>query len=184
MEVTLAHRTEERQEAQALFEATVKDIAPTAVPAPEHDGMFRTLLAQVRDEDGRLVAAAMSCEPMLTASLGMLAPEMLPAGLKKAVGQTSELDLIAVLPEHRCKGLGSRMIEFLEPLLIERGVRTWFGHSTDYLDIEALRRFYARHGFNIVPAGELLPPFHGQKWEAPLAKNAPLSFWKRLPAST
>ena len=180
MEISLAETDESRQDAQAFFEQAFPGDSRIAVPSTIMDLMYRTLLVQVRDDEGRLVAAAMSVEPHLTSGLGVLPPEARPAELVKVAGKVSELDRIAVLPEHRGQGLGRRMLEFLEPHLAERGVQTWFGSANEREHVVELRRFFEGSGFTVLTDGKKLPPFHGLTWYPESLKNPPLWFWKNL----
>ncbi|MBM3678156.1 MAG: GNAT family N-acetyltransferase [Actinobacteria bacterium] len=56
----------------------------------------------------------------------------------------AELESIAVLPSHRGRGIGSRLLEAVHERLRERGIREL------YVEVlatnEAAERFYARHG--------------------------------------
>lgn len=180
MKFSLAETSEERQAAQRLFEATGHEPSRIAVPDPEFDHVFRTVLVQVHDDAGTLVAAAMTGEPYLTANLGMMPAQMRPATLVKVAAKASEIDLVSVLPEHRGQGIGTAMIQFLEPILRERGVRTWFGHALGDVDHVAVGRFWAHNGFTVPAPGEALPPFHGHTWEQTLTAGAPVAFWKSL----
>lgn len=180
MQISLAETDESRQEAQAFFEEAFPGDSRIAVPSMVMDLMYRTVLVTARDEDGRLVGAAMSVEPHLTSGLGVLPPESRPAELIRVAGKVSELDRIAVLPEFRGQGIGAQMIAFLEPLLAERGVQTWFGSGNEREDVVPLRRFFEGAEFTVLTDGKKLPPFHGLTWYPATLKNPPLWFWKSL----
>lgn len=182
--MTLVETEDGRREVLALFLDTFEDIAATAVPMPDVDHLYRPLIAQVRDDSGTLLAAALTCAPQKAAGLTLMPERMRPPGLSKAADRVSELDLMAVRAEHRGHGIGQQMIEFLEPLLISRGVRSWFGNATPDLDVDALRRFYARAGFRVLAKGQALPPLGGQDWSIPFTEEPAFYFWKRLRADS
>lgn len=182
MRVTLAETEADRQHVLALFLDTFAGIAPTAVPMPDTDHLYRPLMVQVREDSGTLIASALTCLPQKAAGAALLPKSVRPEGLAKAAERISELDLMTVLPEYRGQGIGQRMIEFLEPLLITRGVRTWFGNATPDLDVDALRRFYTRVGFNVLASGQPLPPLGGQDWSVPFTEQPAFYFWKQLSA--
>lgn len=61
------------------------------------------------------------------------------------VGDRGYLDELAVLPDYRGQGLGSRLMDWADSLFAERGV-----HRVELLVVvgnEGARRFYERHGF-------------------------------------
>jgi GNAT superfamily N-acetyltransferase len=183
--ITLAETETERQDVLALFLDTFADIAPTAVPMPDMDHAYQPLIAQVRDDDtGTLLGAALTCRPQTAAGVAMLPEHMRPPGISKAIDRVSELDLMAVRPDHQKQGLGEQMIRYLEPLLIARGVRAWFGNTTPDLDLDALRRFYGRMGFRVLANGQALPPLGGQEWTMPFTGEPAFYFWKQLRAAS
>ncbi|GAA2080839.1 hypothetical protein GCM10009725_13330 [Aeromicrobium tamlense] len=181
--MTLAETEAHRREVLALFLDTFSDIAPTAVPMPHVDHLYRPAIAQVRDDTGALVASALTCVPQKAAGVALLPPQMRPQGLSRAAERVSELDLVAVQPDRRGQGVGQKMIEFLESVLVSRGVRTWFGCATPDLDVAALRHFYARAGFKVLTEGQPLPPLGGQNWSVPFAEAPAFYFWKKLRAA-
>lgn len=185
MDITLAMSNGEREEIIDLFARTFQDLLPDAVPSVELEHVFRPLVAQIRDDNGRLLAAAMTARayraaiPLLMPGVPMPGPDM-----TSVLDAHSELDLIAVDPAMRTQGMGSALIRFLQPVLVARGVRAWFGHAPDYLDVERLRRFYTRNGFKVLPLGQPLPPLLGKTWEVPGVQPSPgFHFYKNLSAS-
>jgi GNAT superfamily N-acetyltransferase len=177
--ITLAESDEERRDVLNLFLDVFEDIAPTAVPMRDVDHMYEPLIAQVRDDKGELIAGALTCRPQIAAGLSMLPEALRPKELARAAERVSELDLMAVRPDRRGEGLGQALVSYLEPLLVARGVRAWFGNVTPELEIARLRRFYDRAGFQVLANGQPLPPFGGQQWSPPGAQSPAFYFWKR-----
>ncbi|MFF8407585.1 hypothetical protein ACF06P_38880 [Streptomyces sp. NPDC015684] len=124
----------QRAEAQALFEGSFHDIAPTAVPKVKHDPLYAPLVLCYRDPGtGELAGAALTCRSQVAVSMTMMRrPEYAPV-----MDLHSELDLMAVV----------------EDRLRQRGVRSWFGNATRDLETTKLREFYTRHGFRVLPDG-------------------------------
>jgi GNAT superfamily N-acetyltransferase len=181
--ISLATTDPERVRVQKLFSEVFGDkIEPNAVPMTAVDHMYTPLVAQAIDEEGELVGAALTCAPQVVAGLALM-PQLASPNLLAAGQRVSELDLMAVAPHSRGKGLGAAMLSYLEPLLFERGVRAWFGCVTDGDEATFLRSFYSRLGFNVLPDRRPLPPFAGQDWSTPTAHPPVFSFWKR-PATT
>ncbi|GAB2736422.1 GNAT family N-acetyltransferase [Nocardioides pakistanensis] len=177
MTITLAESEADRRDALELFLDTFADIAENAVPMPEHDRLFAPLIAQVRDKDGALLGAALTCRPQIAAGMALM-----PGYDLGKADRVSELDLMAVHPDRRGEGIGRQMLDFLEPLLAARGVRSWFGNATHDLDLARLRNFYANAGFQVLAEGQPLPPFAGQDWTPPFAEAPAFYFWKRVRA--
>ncbi|MFE2267141.1 GNAT family N-acetyltransferase [Streptomyces griseosporeus] len=92
----------------------------------------------------------------------------------------SELDLMAVDPEFRGRGIGSELVKALESRLQERGVRIWFGNATRDLETDKLRNFYARHGFRVLPEGQPLPDLMGRAWQLPTQQQPAFLFYKQI----
>lgn len=166
MSIILASSQPERASIQAFFEVTFPDIEPDGVPAVRHDEIYTPLIPYLQDDDGQVIAAAMSCR----SQLGAMAATAARAGrqdlfqLGALNDKHSELDLLAVQEDHQGLGLGSSLIRFLEAELVARGVRAWFGNVTVNLDGDRLRRFYTAHGFTVLPDSQPLPPLLGQDW--------------------
>lgn len=179
--ITLATTNDERADVQALFGAVFDGIEPNAVPVVEHDYLYAPLIAQVRDESKRLVAAAMTCRTQVAAGAIMAHRVGLPdrRNVLPMLDAHSELDLLAVDDAHRGRGIGSRLIAFLENELAHREVRAWFGNVTANLDAGRLRTFYRSHGFNVLPDFEPLPPLLGRNWMMPGASSPQFYFYKR-----
>ncbi|WP_175008135.1 GNAT family N-acetyltransferase [Cellulosimicrobium sp. TH-20] len=176
MHVTLAVTDTQRAEVQRLFAGTFNDIAPNAVPRTADDALYRPIVAQVRDGD-TLLGAALTCRPQMAAGLAMASQ------LGHAVGDldaVSELDLMAVSPAARRRGVGTDLVRYLERSLRHRGTKVWFGNATADLEVTGLREFYGRHGFTVLQHGEPLPPFFGREWTPPGAEQPAFFFYKRL----
>lgn len=181
MIITLATTNEQRAEVQDLFNRVFVGIEENAVPVIEHDYLYAALVPQIRDETGRLIAAAMTCRAQIAAGAIMASRAGLPdrSGVLPLLDKHSELDLIAVDPTHRGQGLASQLLGYLEADLASRGVRVWFGNVTANLDVDRLRQFYNSHGFNVLPDFEPLPPLLGRNWTMPNSARPQFYFYKR-----
>lgn len=170
--ITHADTDEERADVLALFHRGFDDIAPTAVPMTDADGMYAPLVVQYRSpESGKLLGAASSCRTQLAAGISMLRPEAsskfpLPEDrdYRSVLDKHSELDLMAVEPEMRGQGIGGAMLAHMETVLRERGTRVWFGNVTTNLNTDALRKFYRTHGFTVLEDRQPLPDLLGKNW--------------------
>ncbi|MEG9224633.1 GNAT family N-acetyltransferase [Aeromicrobium sp. Sec7.5] len=181
MTIELAETNSERAELQALFSHVFEGISDDAVPRVEHDDLYAPLLPLIRDAEGSLLAAAMSCRTEL-ASAAIMASRIGrgdPFGVIGLLDKHSELDLVAVQPSARGRGYGSRLIQWLDSELEHRGVRAWFGNVTVNLETDRLREFYRRHGFEIVPDFQPLPPLLGKSWMKRDAQMPQFYFYKR-----
>ena len=179
--ITLATTNEQRAEVQDLFNRVFVGIEENAVPVIEHDYLYAALVPQIRDETGRLIAAAMTCRTQIAAGAIMASRAGLPdrSGVLPLLDMHSELDLIAVDPTRRGQGLASQLLRYLEAELASRGVRVWFGNVTANLDVDRLREFYNSHGFNVLPDFEPLPPLLGRDWTLPNSAMPQFYFYKR-----
>jgi GNAT superfamily N-acetyltransferase len=179
--ITLATTNDERAQVQALFSAVFNGIEPNAVPVVEHDYLYAPLIAQIRDESGGLIAAAMTCRTQVAAGAIMASRAGLPDrfNVMPVIDAHSELDLLAVDDAHRGQGLGSGLVRFLEDELARRKVRAWFGNVTVNLDAGRLRAFYQSHGFTVLPDFTPLPPLLGRNWGLPGAASPQFYFYKR-----
>lgn len=183
LNITLATTDDERAEVQALFEESFTNIDANAVPKTSSDYLYNPLVAQVRDEAGRLVAAALTCRSQRAAAavtLGKMTRQD-PLGVLDLVDRHSELDLIAVRESRRGIGIGSHLVRFLEGRLTDAGVQAWFGNVVEGLDATRLREFYTSHGFEVLPDGQPLPRLLGRDWTPPVPTAPPIFvFYKML----
>lgn len=180
--ITEAATDAERAEVQALFEQSFHDIDPAAVPMSKSDHLYAPLILRLTDEEtGALAGAALTCRAQLVAALSM-SRLRLPGmpDVDKIKDKHSELDLMAVRPEYRGRGFGTALVEAMEQRLRARGVRVWFGNVTPDLDAGALRRFYARRGFDVGAPGQMLPPLLGTEWYPKGAPPTAFYFWRTL----
>lgn len=177
-----AKSDDERREVQRLFEASIPDISPTAVPAVEHDPLYAPTVAQFRDPaTGRLVGAALACRAQVAAGAVLRMRAGRPTyGMERVLDRHRELDLMAVTPEFRGRGVGSHLLAYLDERLRALGVRVMFGNVTDGLDADRLRGFYQRHGFTVLDSGVELPPLLGMQWVSPMAARPTFYFYKLL----
>lgn len=176
----IAESSTARDEVQQFLSENIGfDIAPNAIPLPESDAMYGPLVAVARD-DRELVGAALSCRAQVCASASMFGYRAPWGDYTVAKDRHSELDLMAVAPKVRSKGVGTELIRFLERDLRDRGVRFWFGNMTDDSDMRALVRFYERNGFTVLAKGESIPSFMGLTWTMPNAPVPERYFWKKL----
>ncbi|MFG1777669.1 GNAT family N-acetyltransferase [Micromonospora sp. NPDC049048] len=174
--ITEAATANERQQVQRLFEETIGDIAPGAVPAPANS-YFPALVAQYRPPDTSVLAgAALAVRSQLAGRAAELAAAgaPLPPPLRRLLApgvldRHRELDLIGVRRDFRDRGIGSQLLAYVEGRLRADGVRVLFGNVTDGLDAEALRRFYGRHGYRVLDDGQDLPPLLGAELMPPMA---------------
>ena len=185
MEITTAETDDDRVAVRNYLAQYIDGIAHNAVPSLKNDDFYSALVPWVRDESGDVLAAALTCRSQIAAGAAMLARRggsIPPAATHylPVLDKHSELDLLAVRPDHRGDGLGSQLLEWMEVRLRSMGVRVWFGNVTKSLTIEDLRRFYARHGFSTTGPNEPLPPLLGRVWTPPNAEQPAFYFYKRL----
>lgn len=179
MPVTVASTSAELGAAQALFEEAIPGIAPDAVPRTSWGQKnYDVTVAQFRGDDGELFGAALTCRAQAAVTSVLMGD---PLGFRSVLDQHSELDLIAVRPNSRSKGVGSALIEFLEERLVAAGVRVWFGNVTPGLDVDRLASFYGGLGFTVGEPGARLPRLLGKDWAPPLLAEKPaFYFYKTL----
>lgn len=172
----------DRAEVQKFLQDHIPGIAHNAVPMSASDGMYAPVIVRAVDQDGGLIGAALSCRAQVAAMASALAGGRLPGlgDFAPVMDVHSELDLLAVDPEARGQGIGSALLSAVEARLRGRGVKCWFGNVTPGLDVERLRRFYGRHGFDIGPPGAALPPLLGRTWVMPGTAPAAFFFWRKL----
>jgi GNAT superfamily N-acetyltransferase len=180
--ITEAVTDAERRAVQELFETCFDGIAPTAVPMTKDDSSYAPVVAQYHDNEGKLIGAALTCRAQLAVTTVTAAAMGLPeTGYRSVLDKHSELDLMAVVPEERGKGIGGQLVEHLEARLRERGVRVWFGNATADLEVDRLRDFYKGQGFTVLADGQPLPPLLGKdRWSMPMAEQPAFYFYKRL----
>jgi len=177
--ITLATTDADLQAVRQLFAKTFRDIAPDAVPfTREGHQSYGAMVAQAVDSDGRLQGAAMTCRAQIAVTALMLKGD--PLGYAPVIDKHRELDLIAVQPDFRASGVGSRLVSFLEEHLVAAGVELLFGNATRDLDLERLRQFYERQGFTVGALGAPLPLLLGKSWTIPNAAQPGFYFYKML----
>lgn len=172
----------DRAQVQEFLQGLIPGIAHNAVPMTASDRMYAPVIVRAVDKSGDLVGAALSCRAQAAAMASAMPGKALP-GLGEfgsVMDVHSELDLLAVAPDARGKGIGSELMSAVEERLRERGVKWWFGNVTSGLDADRLRRFYSRHGFDVGPPGQPLPPLLGREWVMPGTPPAAFFFWRRL----
>ncbi|GAA2679836.1 MULTISPECIES: GNAT family N-acetyltransferase [Actinosynnema] len=181
--ISEARTDAERQEALDLFLSVFDDIAATAVPMTDMDEVYAPIVACYR-ENGRLVGAALTCRDQIVATALTAARYGMPLPLgddyTTVKDKHSNLDLIAVLPEARDRGIGAELIAYLEERLRARGVRVWFGVATPDLELERLMKFYSAHGFVTLEPGQALPRLLGKEWQVPGDPHVGFGFYKQL----
>lgn len=74
-------------------------------------------------------------------AIAYCAPEQMTEG-------TWNLYLIAVHPDHQGKGHGTRLIRYIEQLLVERGERILLVETSGLADYEQTRTFYRKCGYD------------------------------------
>lgn len=189
MEIANADTDGERTAVRNFLAQHIKGIAPNAVPSLENDNFYRPLVPWLRDDTGTVIGAALTCRSQFAAGAAMLArsgARIPPEAIRylPVLDKHSELDLLAVRPDHRGNGLGSQLLHWMESRLRSMGVRVWFGNATKSLAVDDVRRFYTRNGFSVTGAGESLPPLLGRTWVPPYAEPPAFFFYKVLPALT
>lgn len=185
MDIETANTDEDRVAVRNFLARYIGDIAPDAVPALRNDEIYRPLVPWIREASGDVVAAALTCRSHYAAGAAEIAriggpmppqaKEFLPV-----LDRHSELDLLAVRPDFRGRGLGTKMLEWMETHLRTLGVRVWFGNVTTSLAVDDLRRFYERHGFTTTGPGEGLPPLLGRAWIPSYSEHPAFFFYKPL----
>lgn len=179
--ITEAVTDAERRQVQDLFAARFSGIPGTAVPATGVDDMYAPIVARYVDPDsGQLVGAALTCR-CEAATVGIAQARTGRSNpFASVLDRHSELDLLAVAPQYRGRGIGARLVGYLQERLAERGVRVWFGTVTGDLDVAALRAFYVRLGFTVGEPGAQLPPLLGKDWAMPGRERPAFTFYKTL----
>lgn len=178
--ISEANTDAKRAEVQDLFSRTFQGIAPNAIPAVKDDRLYAPLVLRYHDiETGQLAGAALTCRSEVAVGMTMMQRlEYAPV-----LDRHSVLDLMAVAPAFRGRGIGSALVREMEDRLKERGVRIWFGNATRDLETARLREFYARHGFTVLPDGQPLPDLLGRSWVLPTAEQPAFFFYKQIKKS-
>jgi len=178
---------EERIQVRDFLEEHIHELPADAVPASCVDYMYNPRILAARDKSSNdIVGAALSCHPhTLAASIMMTHNEAMPQmpnlkGLERFTEKVSELDLMAVSPSHRRKGLGTQLVNALEYRLKSDGCKVWYGCSTDDLAVDELLKFYTKAGFRIATSTQGLPPLLGVQWDIATFEKATFHFYKRL----
>ena len=180
MTISLATSDEELQAVRALFQATFSDIAPDAVPyTAEGHSTYDVMVVQALDADGLLQGAVMTNRAQIAVQSMMIGD---PLGYASVIDKHRELDLLAVRPDARGSGIGTKLLEFVEDRLAAAGIDVLFGNATSDLDISKLRLFYDQHGYTVHPSGDPLPKLLGKPWTHPMAPRAAFCFHKMLNA--
>lgn len=178
MITSLATSDDEIQAVRTLFEATFKGIAPDAVPYTAQGlSTYDVMVVQALDANGVLQGAAMTNRAQIAVQSVMMGD---PFGYASVIDKHRELDLVAVRPDARGSGIGTRLLEFSEDRLSTAGIDVLSGNATSDLDIAKLRLFYERHGYVVHPTGDPLPNLLGKAWTHPMAPPAAFYFHKVL----
>lgn len=185
--VYLATTDDQRREVGAFLKSQLPYIADDAVPLLRADEVFAPIVAFITGDDEEIIAAALTCRAQIAAAMLMNARMGLPhptgrPDYSPVMDKHSELDLIAVAPDHSGTGHGSALMDFLEAALRERGVRFWFGNAVASEDVDRLRVFYESRGFTTTAYGERLPQLMGRDWVMPNTEPPAFYFYKKLHA--
>lgn len=166
---------------RALFAEFIPDIAETAVPVPNDDHHYAPVVLQALDAADRPVGGVLACRPQIAvaAHMARAMPNSPTAVYTGLLDRVVFLDMIAVRPEHRNKGIASSMLAEVEERLRVRGATVLFGKVTDG-DAKALSAFYRGAGFTVLTDGQALPPFLGLEWTMPNEPAPRFWFYKKL----
>lgn len=183
--IQVADSDAKREEVSELLHSIFDDIDANAVPMTAHDDLYRPLVIEYRDDSTRqLLGAALTCRAQVAAATALANKRGVPLAPAHeytiALDKHSELDLIGVTPEARGRGVGSKMLSYLETQLSSQGVRVWFGNVSQNLEADRLRRFYDSHGFTVLEDGQPLPQFFGCSWFPPATEMPAYFFYKYL----
>lgn len=168
----------ERQEVRDFLAEHIPGIDSNAVPETRLDAMYTPLVPVVRDAEGVVIAAALTCRSQVAAGASMLRASA--NEYATVLDKHSELDLLAVAPHARGRGLGTQIMNDLEGQLAQRGVRVWFGNVTHDQDAHRLRCFYSRLGFKVLDEGQRLPLLLGKEWMPPNLQPPAFFFYKQI----
>lgn len=185
--IQVATADDQRRDVGTFLRSQLPYIADDAVPLLRMDEVFAPIVAFITDDDGKIIAAALTCRAQIAAAMLMNARMGLPHPTGRpdyapVMDKHSELDLIAVSQDHAGEGLGTALIDFLEVTLRERGVRVWFGNVLPSGDVDRLREFYQTRGFTATTDGGQMPPLLGRDWVMPNTERPAFYFYKKLNA--
>ena len=170
-----------RVEVRDFIAEHIPGIAATAVPVTAIDAAYAPHVPVVRNDDGRIIAAALTCRAQVAAGAAMTGRGQQMFGT--ALDKHSELDLLAVAGDARGNGLGTLLVNDMEAKLMHQGVRVWFGNVTADSDVRRLRKFYSELGFTVLADGQTLPPLLGKQWVPPFVEPPVFFFYKLLTRS-
>jgi GNAT superfamily N-acetyltransferase len=97
--------------------------------------------------------------------------------------RVSNLDLMAVEPAYRGRGLGGLLLSEMGSRLSGAGVKVWFGGITNTGASVEHAAFFEHHGFKVLDAGRPLPQFLGRRWTVPHTTEPMYWFYRTLSAA-
>jgi ribosomal protein S18 acetylase RimI-like enzyme len=170
-----------RRAVHQLLAAQIDGVSPGAVPATKDDGLYAPIVLQAKTADDTLAGALLSSRaPMAVDYFTALAQGMEPVDYEQELDRVANLDLVAVAPEFRRLGLGSRLLAEAEGRLSNAGTKIWYGGIGWVPEANDAARFFEARGFSVLQLGKDLPAFLGRRWTIPHTPNPQNWFYKRL----
>jgi len=178
--ISRATTDSDRASVGAFLARHIEGVSATAVPPTSADDRYAPFVLQVRGSDGALVGGSLTMRaPMAIAYFVGVAGGLEPVDYASELDTVSNLDTMAVHPEHRGAGIGTALVAAMEADLAASGVRVWFGGISGGADSGDVARFYEHRGFRVLEPNNPLPTFLGRRWTLPHAPNPEFWFYKR-----
>ncbi|WP_213816118.1 GNAT family N-acetyltransferase [Glaciihabitans sp. dw_435] len=182
--ITVAATEKERAAVRAFLTGQFGAEASRVIPSLDDDKFFASTVLQAATPTGKIIGTIVTRRsPMAVAYYTSVGQGLEPVDYELELERVSYLDIMAVAPGERRRGVGTALIAALEERLRAAGVKIWFGGIGNTPESVPVADYFQNRGFQVLAPGNLLPSFLGRRWTLPHSPQPRVWFYKQLKAA-